>query len=98
MSNVVGIRSAEAQCAEYIEKQRQQRYRRAADQAFAAHLDKMAGQYGALVTLGAVMRYVGLLLVEAADRDAIRLCRGYLARKIVQSATRRLLTGWRMLH
>ena len=98
MSNVLSFKSADQQCLEYVEKERMKRKRAAADKALADHLDKMAIQHGAVVTLGAVMRYVGNLLIVAADRPLMAECRRYLTRKIVRSALHRLLTKSPMLH
>lgn len=98
MSNVLRFKCAEQQCEEYIAKERSKRKREAADVALAAHLDTMSVEHGTVVTLGALMRYVGVLLVEAADRKVIAECRRYLTRKIVASVLRKLLTTRPMLH
>jgi hypothetical protein len=98
MSIVLQFRSADQQCQEYVEKQRARQKRLLADRVLAAHLGKMSTQFGALVTLGAVMRYVGVLLVEAAEKPVMIECRRYLVRKIVRSIVARVLTRRPMLH
>ena len=97
MSNVSYL-SAEQQCRIYVEKQRQKARRAAADRAIADSLGKLAEHHGGIVVLGALIRYVGSLLIEAADRNVMIECRRYLTRKIVRSVVRGFLTRHHLLH
>jgi hypothetical protein len=58
----------------------------------------LALQHGRIMILGALMRYVGLMLVVGAEKPVIHSCCRYLARKIVHSVFRRFLTRPPMLH
>jgi hypothetical protein len=98
MLNVTTIRSADEQCREYVDKERRRRRRAAADRAVSQNLDKLADEYGPVLVLGALMRYVGELLVEAHDRWVIVSCRRYLLRKIARSLVKHLLTRAHVLH
>jgi hypothetical protein len=98
MLNVLPIRSADEQCREYVEKERSRKRRAAADRALAGSLNQLAAEHGALVMVGALMRYVGVLLMERAETPCIAVCRGYLLRKISHSVLKHLLTRARILH
>jgi hypothetical protein len=91
-------RTADIQCIEHVKKVRIRQSRDAADRAFKLHLDQMTRQFGLTLTLGALFRHVGLLIVEGAHSDTLRTCRRYLTQCIVRSICRGLLTRPRMLH
>jgi hypothetical protein len=90
-------RSASDQCLEYALKERERERMQAAELAVSEHVKDLTRRFGANLTVQALIAYVGVLLVEGAHRRLIRLCRTYLARKILVSVTRGL-TGSRRLN
>jgi hypothetical protein len=94
----VAYMSAEQQCRSYVEQERKKAQRAAAERAVAEAMDKLSAQHGALVVLGALMRYVGLVLAEGGERPVVVQCRRYLTRKIVSAIVRGFLTRLPMLH
>ena len=96
--SIVAMKSGTEQCLEYAERQRFKARMEAANQSLENHLDRMSLQYGGVVTVGVLARQMGILLVTAPDRACIAECRGYLARKIIISLTKKLLTLLPMLH
>jgi len=97
MSTVVKFRSAADQCREYVDKQRLLERRRNADRSLARHLAFMSAEFGALQTLGALMRRVGRELSEGTNAYIVERCCGYLA-KIIALAVLKGLTRRAMLH
>jgi hypothetical protein len=94
--STVPFKSAAEQCAEYVAKERLKERRREADASIVAHVEQMRRQFGVGLTLGAVIRYVGLLILEA-DSKPLRECRRFLAKCIAISVMRGL-TRARLLH
>jgi hypothetical protein len=97
MSNTSG-RSADEQCAEYVQKQRAKLRRAQADESLELHLAKMTRQYGLALTMGALFRYVGLLVLEGSHSVMVRQCRRFLAKCIARSIVRGVLTRRPVLH
>lgn len=98
MSNVVEFKTAEKQCAEYVERQRQLARREAVEATLMGYMDKMYAKYGATLTVCAVVRWVSLLLVDGATKPLVKLCCASLAKALAKSMVRRVLTASRILH
>jgi hypothetical protein len=93
MSNLK-FRGADEQCGEYVMEQRQKQRRIQADAALEASLKQMTRKFGVTLTLGALFRYVGLLMIESGRAGVLRGCRRYLAKCIVKG----VLTRRRVVH
>lgn len=91
-------RTAAAQCNEYVMAESAKKRRIQADHAMADHLNQMTRDYGVTLTMGALFRYVGLILMEGRGNTMMRQCRRYLAKCIVRAAMSDLLTRGRILH
>lgn len=91
MSNLK-VRTAAEQCAEHVDKVRLLERRRAADRALIAHMTQMRQQYGSELTLSALVRYLGLVLLEGAHKPLVQISCRVLAKFIARSTVRRLLT------
>lgn len=87
-------RSAEEQAREYVFAQRQKERRDQADASLEAHLKAMTRSFGVTLTLGALFRYVGLLMVESGRSGLLKGCRRHLAKCIVKG----VLTRSRVVH
>jgi hypothetical protein len=101
MSNVldfVKFRSAEEQCREHVERQREAALRDAARAALSDYLDRMHIKFGAVVTVCTVVRWVGQLLVDGAGKPTVQHCSRFLARAIAKGVVKRMLTAGRILH
>jgi hypothetical protein len=94
----VKSKSASEQCLEHVEKRRFQAKMDEARESLSDHMERMAIRYGAAITVGVLVRYIGVLLLEGAHRPQVVECRGYLLRKIIRSILRSLLTQPPMLH
>lgn len=89
MSNVK-FRSAAEQCNEYVDAQRLQQKRAHADRLIRRHVAEMQREVGITLTLGALIRYVGCLLVDGTNRRAVAQCRRFLAKCIALSVMKGL--------
>lgn len=66
MSNVIQFRTADEQCAEYVVKQRAKERMQQADRALDLYLNSMHRQFGVEATLGALVRYVGSMMLDCS--------------------------------
>jgi hypothetical protein len=92
MSNVldfVKFRSAEEQCREHVERQREAALRDAARAALSDYLDRMHIKFGAVVTV---------CTVDGAGKPTVQHCSRFLARAIAKGVVKRMLTAGRILH
>jgi hypothetical protein len=94
MSNVVKFRTADEQCAEYVVKQRIKQRAQHADRALDLYLNSMHKEFGAEATLGALVRYVGSIMLDCSRSALLRVCRRYLTKCIVEG----VLTRARIIH
>lgn len=94
MSNVVKFRSAAEQCAEYVVKERAKQRCQQADRALDLYLNSMHREFGTEATLGALVRYVGSMMLDCSRSAMLRVCRRYLTKCIVEG----ILTRARILH
>lgn len=86
----VKYKSATEQCLEYVEKKRVLERRARADAALRASLALMKQEFGATLTLSALMRYVGQCLVEGTNRAWVSQCCRFLAKCIAVSVMKEL--------
>ena len=94
MSNVVKFKKADEQCAEYVQKQRIKARAQQADRALDLYLNSMHQQFGLEATLGALVRYVGSMMLDCSRSALLRVCRRYLMKCIVEG----VLTRGRIVH
>jgi hypothetical protein len=97
MSNTA-FRTAAEQVSDYVTSQRLAERRKLARGSLCAHILKMQRQFGAEVTVGALVSFVGVLLVDGAHKTLIRHCSGHLMKCILRSTTKWCLTRARLLH
>jgi hypothetical protein len=97
MSNIE-VRTAAQQCAEYVSRERLRERRAVADRAIRIHMRSMQERFGSEVTVTALVKYVGTVLVAGARNGLIQQSCRFLAKCIARSVVRRLLTKPPMLH
>lgn len=94
MSNVIRIRNADELCVEYAIKERAKKRCQQADRALDVYLNIMHRDFGTEATLGALVRYVGSMMLDCSRSALLRVCRWYLTRCIVEG----VLTRGRVIH
>jgi hypothetical protein len=90
-------RTADEQCKDYIANERDRKKSANAARDVDTFMEAMRQKYGKNLAFGALVRYVGMVLIAMPDHQVTHVACRVLAKRIVESIYRRL-TGRRIIH